>query len=190
MGRGMCMTIGLRTCGTAMPLPSAVEPSDSLRQQHLEQKLAVDLLGQGHDFDQRLQHRELVGAAEPVVDAARLKGFGQAHHGAAAVRLGEDVGRDVQPLRGRPFEQFRPIEAILLVDAVGRQLALLDPTVDRFLGNLEQLRRIADTQIHPGCSVAAVLSHGQMMTRRESIAPFVHESKVTFAPSRCRTWPW
>ena len=48
------------------------------RQQHLEQELAVDLLGQRHDLDQRLEHGKLVGAAEAIVDAARLEGFGQA----------------------------------------------------------------------------------------------------------------
>ena len=100
-------------------------------------------------------------AAEPVVDAAGLEGLGQAHGRAAAVRLDEDVGRDVQPLRSRPFEQFRPIEAILLVDPVGRQLALFHPAVDRLLGNFQQLSGITDTQIHPSCSVAAVLSVGQ-----------------------------
>ena len=29
VGRGMCITIGLRTCGMAMPSPMPVEPSDS-----------------------------------------------------------------------------------------------------------------------------------------------------------------
>ena len=93
-----------------------------------------------------------------------LQGFGQAHHRAAAVRLGKDVGRDIQPLRSRPFEQFRPIEAILLVDPIGRQLALLDPAVDRFFRYFEQLSRIADTQIHPGCGGIAVLLVGQLLT--------------------------
>ena len=93
-----------------------------------------------------------------------LEGFRQTHDRAAAVRLGKDIGRDVQPLRSRPFEQFRPIEAILLIDPIGWQLALLDPAVDRLLGYFEQLGGIADTQIHSGCSVAAVLLVGQMMT--------------------------
>ncbi len=134
------------------------------RQQHLEQELAVNLLGQGHDLDQRLEHGKLVRPAEPIVDAACLEGFRQTDDGAAAVRLGKDVGRDVQALRSRPFEQFGPIEAVLLIDPIRRQPALLDPPVNRFFGYLEQLSGIADTQIHPRCSVAAVLAFGQMMT--------------------------
>ena len=180
IGRRMCITIGLRTCGTAMPLPNAVEPSDSRASSTWSRNWPVNLLGQGHDLDQRLEHGKLVGSAEPIVDAARLEGFRQTHDRAAAVRLGKDVGRDVQPLRSRPFEQFRPIEAILLVDPIRRQPALLDPAVDRFFGYFEQLSRIADTQIHPSCSVAAVLVFGQMMTRRQSIATLVQRDKSIF----------
>ena len=33
------------------------------RQQHLEQELTVNLLGQGHDLDQRLEHGRLVRSA-------------------------------------------------------------------------------------------------------------------------------
>ena len=62
-----------------------------------------------------------VGAAEPVVDATGLQGLGQMNDRAAAIRLDKDVGRDVEPFGGRPFEQFRPVEAILLVDPIRRQ---------------------------------------------------------------------
>jgi len=89
------------------------------------------------------------------MDSTRFEGFRQTHDRAAGIRFDKDVGRHVQPFRRSPFEQFRPIESILLIDPIGGQSALFDPAVNRFLGNLEQLSRIADTQIHPSCSVAA-----------------------------------
>ena len=156
-------------------------------QQHLEQELAVNLLGQGHDLDQRLEHGKLVRAAEPIVDAACFEGFRQTHGGAAAVGLGKDIRRDIQALRSRPFEQFRPIEAILVIDPIGRQLALLDPTVNRFFGYFEQLRGIADTQIHRALQRRRRPRLWTNDDKPTNIATFVQRVKVAFSWTRFST---
>src|SRR5439155_25841294 len=92
-------------------------------------------------------------------DSAGLQRFNETRDGGRiALRLVEDGRRDVHlPGRG-PFQELCPVEAVLLVDAVGWEDALTDPAVDRLLGNVEELGDLSDTELHRslGLPISAV----------------------------------
>ena len=116
--------------------------------QHLEQKLPIDHFRQRHQFHDRTQDLGLVLAADAIVDSPGLQGIDQPGRRGAVVRLVENIGRDFHPLRGGPFQQFRPIEAILLVHPIGRQLSLLDPTIDGFFRYAQKLSGVLHAEFH------------------------------------------
>src|SRR5438034_4844179 len=127
--------------------------------EHTEEEFPIDLFGEAHVLDHGAEGVFLVGPGEPVEDSAGLQGFDQTRDGRRiALGLVEDGGRDVHlPGRG-PFQELCPVEAVLLVDAVGREHALTDPAVDRLLGNVEELGDLSDTKLHcsPGLPISAV----------------------------------
>ena len=62
----------------------------------------------------------------------------------AALDLLVNVRGNLHPPRGGPLEQLGAVEAVLVVDAVGRELPLLDPAIDRLLGDFQQARDVFD----------------------------------------------
>src|SRR5204863_426151 len=128
-------------------------------EEHTEEELPIDLFGEAHVLDHGTEGALLVGPGEPVEDSAGLQRFNETRDGGRiALRLVEDGRRDVHlPGRG-PFQELCPVEAVLLVDAVGREHALTDPAVDRLLGNVEELGDLSDTKLHcsPGLPISAV----------------------------------
>ncbi len=118
------------------------------REQHLIEELAIDVVGQLHGVDHGAKDRGLVVTADPVVDAARAQRVLERRRRLRlALRLGEDLGRHVDLLRGRPLEELRAVDPILVVDPIGREQTLLDPAVDALLRDVQKRRRLAHGQL-------------------------------------------
>jgi hypothetical protein len=96
-------------------------------------------------LDHGAQRRGLVGAANAVEDAAGLERRAQpGDRRRVALGLIEQVGRDVEPARGRPLEQLGAVETVLIVQPVRGEQALVDPPVHGLLGYLQQPGDVAD----------------------------------------------
>ena len=110
-----------------------------------EQELPVHLVRQAEQLHDLAQRALLVLAGDAIEDPAGFQRVEERRHGLPLrLRLREDLTRDVQPAGRRPFQDLRPVEAVLVLDPVSRDGLLLDPAIDRLLGDLQQAGGVAD----------------------------------------------
>ncbi len=69
-------------------------------------------------------------------------------------------------LGGRPLEELGAVDAVLVVDLVGGEQALLDPAVDALLRGIQQPRRLAYRELlHRAPAPSAARSIPDMSAR-------------------------
>ena len=74
----------------------------------------------------------LVSAGDPVENPSRLQGVEERRDGLPlGLRLLDELAGDIQAAGCRPFQDLRPVEAVLVLDPVGRDGLLLDPAIRR-----------------------------------------------------------
>src|SRR5205823_9779284 len=86
--------------------------------------------------------------------------------------LFEKVTRRLDLVSDGPLQQLGLVEPVVAVDLVRRQPLLVDPLVNRLLGDVKDLREVADGQLHDSvnssCGPAAPL-------------PLTHPRKLSFS---------
>ena len=122
-------------------------------QQDVEEELPVDRSRQRNQLDDRGEDLGLAGAADVAMDAAGFERGREREGGGGRVSslgggLLEQHGVDGDAARGRPFEQLLPVEPVLSLDAIPGQAACLDPAIDGFFRDREQLRGFAYVDLH------------------------------------------
>ena len=85
-------------------------------------------------------------------------------------RLGEQLGRHAHAVARGPLEQLGAVEAVLPVGAVDREASLVDPAVDRLLGDAEQSRGVPDHDLDPHRPLSARESAGAVRLFRAARA--------------------
>src|SRR5205814_1690796 len=106
------------------------------REEDAQEELAVDLLGELQEGDDRPERLLLRRPLNAAVDAAARERVRDARQlGALLLRPVEEARGDGEALLGRPLEELGAIESVLLVELIGREAPLLDPLVDLLLGD-------------------------------------------------------
>ncbi len=130
------------------PVADPGRPDALAREQHLEQELPVGVRRQGNCRDDRSKDLRAVLAFHSGVHAARLQRARERGGRRGLVRPLDEALRRLDGVGVGPLEQLGLVEAVALVHPVGRQTALLDPTVNRILGHPQPGCRLANAQLH------------------------------------------
>src|SRR5438093_3197310 len=156
--------------GDAVADPGGLQSLTS--EEHAQQELAIDFFRDPQVLHDRAQDRLPVLPAQPIEYAASAQRFDQTgDRRRVALRFLEHGGRDVHPPRGRPLEKLCAVEAVLLVDAIRGQAALLDPPIDRLLGDAEESRDVTDTELHSSPALPSVGPYWTTMDMSRKAAP-------------------
>ena len=146
IGWGTWNTIGLRTCGRAIPPPTPVEAAFS-REEQTQEQTAIEIGGERqprhHCFEGPVASR----VAKAIEDAAPFQRVAEpGRRFVVVVEPIEQVGAHAHAVGRRPLEEFRAVESILPGDVPGGQAPLANPAGDRRLRDVERLAHVTRTQ--------------------------------------------
>ena len=118
-------------------------------QQQPQDQLAIDALRQRQHLHQGPQGPLLAGVLDVIEDPARFQGLGQAGRRlVGGLQVVQHLQRELDLVRGRPFQQFGAVETVLAVHVLGRQSALLDPPRHGRFRHAEEPGYVANRYLH------------------------------------------
>src|SRR5262249_38408121 len=118
-------------------------PEGFAAQEDLCQEISVEVPGQRHSLYHRPKGRWFILSRKVVKDPAGAERLVQARRAMAVAGL-KKCGRDLHLPNGGPLQEFGRVEAVLVVDLLGRQAQVIDPAVDLILAHVEKSGNVAD----------------------------------------------